>query len=97
MKAREIQLKRYSGKNIFSNAKMPQSALKETCILTPEARNILKSAFNRMGLSARAGTKILKIARTIADLENEEKIGVMHIAEAIQFRSLNKKYPHLFS
>ena len=97
IKAREVQLKRYSGKNIFSNAKMPQSALKEVCVLTPEARNILKNAFNRMGLSARAGSKILKVARTIADLNNEEKIGVMHIAEAIQFRSLNKKYPHLFS
>lgn len=97
IKAREVQLKRYSGKNIFSNAKMPQSALKEVCVLTPEARSILKNAFNRMGLSARAGSKILKVARTIADLNNEEKIGVMHIAEAIQFRSLNKKYPHLFS
>ena len=71
--------------------------LNNICILDNDAEIMLKRAFNAMGLSARGSSKILKIARTIADLEGENKIKSAHLAEALQFRNLSKKYPHLFS
>ena len=90
--ARKIQLERFKGKNISSNAKITPNLLQKTCILTKNAENLLKKAFENMGLSARAYSRILKVARTIADLAFSEEIKSSHIAEAIQYRSLDRKY-----
>ncbi|MBO5909823.1 MAG: YifB family Mg chelatase-like AAA ATPase [Clostridia bacterium] len=90
--AREIQNKRYEGKGITCNARLLPAMLSEFCIMTEDAEALLKSSFERLGLSARAYDRILKVARTVADLEGEESIGVSHIAQAIQFRSLDRKY-----
>lgn len=90
--ARKIQLERFKGHNISSNAKITPNLLHKTCILTKNAENLLKKAFENMGLSARAYTRILKVARTIADLNFSEEIKSSHIAEAIQYRSLDRKY-----
>lgn len=91
-KAREIQRKRFEGTDISCNAKMSPKVTKKFCVLTVEASNLLKLSFDKLGLSARAYDKILRIARTIADLEESEGIELSHIAEAIQFRSLDRKY-----
>jgi magnesium chelatase family protein len=91
-KARTIQNERFKGTNINCNANMTPRATREYCVLTQEADDMLKSSFESMGLSARAYDKILRIARTIADLEGSEQIEFMHIAEAIQYRSLDRKY-----
>ena len=91
-KARDIQLKRFKGQKIYSNSKMSPPLTKQHCHLDPEAETILKNAFENLSLSARAYDKILKVARTIADLDGEENIGVAHLAEAIQYRSLDQKY-----
>ncbi|MFR5875448.1 MAG: YifB family Mg chelatase-like AAA ATPase [Eubacterium sp.] len=91
-KARSIQNKRFKGTGITCNANMTPRATREYCILTDDANELLKSSFESMGLSARAYDKILRIARTIADLEASEKIEFIHIAEAIQYRSLDRKY-----
>lgn len=91
-RAREIQRKRFEGTDISCNAKMSPKVTKEFCILTEEASSLLKLSFDKLGLSARAYDKILRIARTIADLEESEGIELSHVAEAIQFRSLDRKY-----
>ncbi|MCD7872640.1 MAG: YifB family Mg chelatase-like AAA ATPase [Clostridiales bacterium] len=91
-KAREIQRKRFAGTDISCNAKMSPKVTKEYCVLSDEASDLLKSAFEKLGLSARAYDKILRIARTIADLEESENIETGHIAQAIQYRSLDRKY-----
>ena len=91
-KARCIQQERYKNKNIVCNSSIPAHILHKSCPMTESAKNILKSAFEKMGLSARGYDKILKIARTIADLEGSEVIDVQHIAEAVQYRSLDRKY-----
>lgn len=91
-KAREIQNKRFEGTGIPCNAKMSPRATREYCVLSNDADAMLKNSFEAMGLSARAYDKILRIARTIADLDNSEIIELPHIAEAIQYRSLDRKY-----
>lgn len=91
-KARQIQQERYRGTGISCNAKLTASMLKEYCRMTDEASEILKDAFDNLGMSARAYDRILKVARTIADLEGMEIIDLVHIAQAIQFRSLDRKY-----
>lgn len=85
--ARLIQRKRYEGTGILSNAGMGTKALNTYCALTPECEELMHSAFDRMGLTARSYDRILRVARTIADLEGEAEIGPMHIAEAIQYRT----------
>ncbi len=90
--AREIQLKRFKGTNITCNAKMTPSMTRQFCVLSDDAAKILESSFEKLGLSARAYDKILKVARTIADLDKSETIEKKHIFEAIQYRSLDRKF-----
>ncbi len=90
--ARAIQQRRFDGTGITSNARIPTSMLKAYCPLTEAANTLLKGAFERMGLSARAYDRLLKVARTIADLDGSDTIDTPHIAEAIQYRSLDRKY-----
>ena len=88
--ARAIQAARYCRSNIHSNAQMNNRFIKTYCSLGNTAANILEKAIDTLGLSARAFNRILKIARTIADLENAARIDVNHISEAIQYRSLDR-------
>lgn len=91
-KAREIQRKRFEGTGISYNAKMTPRATREFCKLTDDANAILKMSFESLGMSARAYDKILRIARTIADLAGSGFIESTHIAEALSYRSLDRKY-----
>lgn len=91
-KAREIQHERFKGTKITCNAKMDSAATKKYCYMSPNALMILKTAFDRLSLSARAYDKVLRIARTIADLDGEDEIDVKHITEAIQYRSLDRRF-----
>lgn len=90
--ARKIQLERYQEYHVFSNAELTSKLIDQFCKLDVKSKQILEMAFDRLGLSARAYHKILKVARTIADLEACEKIQEKHLAEAIQYRSLDRKY-----
>ena len=90
--ARKIQIERYKGYNIYYNSELNSQMLEKFCELDSKSKDILEKAFDRLKLSARAYGKILKVARTIADLEQKENIEYKHIAEAIQYRSLDKKY-----
>lgn len=94
--ARRIQYLRYKNFNIFSNAELTPYMIEKFCKLNDECKRILELAFNKLGLSARAYSRILKVARTIADLDGKESIGKIHLAEAIQYRSLDRKYGDKF-
>ena len=91
-KARELQLSRFKkSDNLFANAQMESQDLKSYCGLDSESSELLRTAMDKLGLSARAYDRILKVSRTIADLEKAEKINSGHISEAIQYRSLDRQ------
>jgi magnesium chelatase family protein len=90
--ARERQSARFSRENdIHSNAMMPPSMVKKICTINQAGRTLLKTAMEKLGLSARAYDRILKVSRTIADLNGNEDIKIEHLAEAIQYRSLDRE------
>ncbi len=92
IKAREVQLERFKERpEIYSNAMMPSQMVKEICQINEAGRTLLKTAMERLGLSARAYDRILKVSRTIADLADSKDIKIEHLAEAIQYRSLDRE------
>lgn len=90
--ARAVQSKRYAGTNITCNARITPALLHEVCSMTSAAEKILQLTFERIGLSGRAYDRILKISRTIADMDGAEVIDSKHIAQAVQYRGLDRKY-----
>lgn len=91
-KARNIQLERYKNYKIFSNSELSSAMINKFCKLDEKSNSLLKNAFEKLNLSARAYSRILKVARTIADLATSEHIEIEHITEAIQYRNLDRKY-----
>ena len=91
-RARKIQNERYKGTEITCNARLTPSLLRKYCVLSDEASKILKESFDKLGMSARTYDRILKVARTVADLAGSEIIDKPHIFTAIRFRSLDRKY-----
>ena len=93
IKAREIQARRFLvRKGLYSNADMETKEIKEFCQIDESGAELLKMAMNKLGLSARAYDRILKVARTIADLAGGESIRSEHLSEAIQYRSLDRNF-----
>lgn len=88
--ARAIQLKRFEGKGKYCNAQMSSGEIEQYCALDQRSEEMLMSVFGNLGMSARAYSRILKVSRTIADLDGSEDITSVHIAEAIQYRSLDR-------
>ena len=91
-KARDIQNERFKGTSITCNARITSDILHEVCPVTDEASKLLENVFDRLGLSARAYDRILKVARTVADMDGAKVIDKKHIAMAVQYRSLDRKY-----
>ena len=90
--ARQIQLERLKDTGIYCNAKMDNARVIENCRLDADGAALLEAVFKKLGLSARAYNRILKVSRTIADLDKSENIRPNHIAEAVQYRTLDRKY-----
>lgn len=90
--ARELQRKRFEGTGISCNARITSAFFHDVCVMSNEAEEVLRKAFDKLNLSARAYDRVLKVARTIADLEQSEIIEAQHILEAVQYRALDKKY-----
>lgn len=91
-KARDIQLKRYSGDGIRYNSQLTAPLMRKYCQMTDDAETLLHTAYDKLKLSARAYTRVIKVARTIADINDEERIQKQHILEAVQYRGLEQKY-----
>ena len=91
-RARNVQLERYKHNEIYSNAELTPKLIEKYCVLDSKCKTTLEKAFSKMGFSARAYGKILKVARTIADLDGSININQKHLLEAIQYRSLDKKF-----
>ena len=92
IKARERQCQRLAVEGIFSNAAMTPRLIRRYCRIDTESETMLERAMTRLGLSARAYDRILKVSRTIADLEDSDEINSAHVAEAVHYRSLDRTY-----
>ena len=92
--ARERQLRRFKGSDTIANARMNQTQLRKHCALEPALGDLLQQAMEKLSLSARAYHRILKVARTIADLAGAESIEAAHLLEAIQYRTLDREQIH---
>lgn len=92
VEVRRLQRERYRSLPILTNSEMTNREIKQYCALDKECESLLELAFHKLGLSARASYRILRVARTIADLEGSDAIKVSHLSEAIQYRSLDRKY-----
>jgi magnesium chelatase family protein len=88
--ARKIQLNRFKGMKLYSNAQMSNRHIKKFCQIDEASQKLLEMAIDKFGLSARAYTRILKVARTIADIEGKENIETAHLSESIQYRTLDR-------
>jgi magnesium chelatase family protein len=89
--ARTVQQRRFQKTRIHANAQMGTREIKRYCSVNDNAEKLLETAINKLGLSARAYSRVLKVGRTIADLAGAESIEASHIAEAIQYRSLDRR------
>jgi magnesium chelatase family protein len=92
IEARERQHRRFAGEKIFSNAAMTPRMIRAYCRIDSHSEKTLENAMRRLGLSARAYDRILKVSRTIADLEGVEAINANHVSEAVGYRSLDRTY-----
>ena len=92
LKAREIQARRFTAERQKVNGRMASRQIRTYCKLEPDAESLLKQAMDSLGLSARAHDKVLRVARTIADLDAVESINAGHIGEAINYRTLDRRY-----
>ncbi|MBR6922335.1 MAG: ATP-binding protein, partial [Clostridia bacterium] len=91
-KARAFSAERYRASGITCNAQMTSSQIRKYCNVSAEGKKILKAAFEKLGLSARGYDRILRVARTVADMDGSEQITDFHIAQAVSMRSLDRKY-----
>jgi magnesium chelatase family protein len=88
-----VQLDRFRGeKMVYANAQMPPKLIRKHCAISDEGETLLENAIARLGLSARAHDRVLKVARTIADLEASPSVEPRHLREAIQYRTLDRSY-----
>ena len=94
IRAREVQLTRFSAgrEKLFCNAQMPPQAIRKFCELSADCERLLERAMAQQGLSARAHDRILKVARTVSDLDGVQQLEPKHIAEAIQYRTLDRTF-----
>ena len=90
-RARSIQLERFKNDGIYANAHMKPRHLRKYCAIDDTCTTLMEAAMNRLGLSARAYNRVLKVARTIADIDGSGPISSEHISEAIQYRSLDRR------
>ena len=92
IRARRVQLERFHGEQIFANAQMTPRLIRKYCAIDSASKSLLENAITRLGLSARAYDRILKVSRTLADLEGKERIEPGHVSEAIQYRTLDRNF-----
>jgi magnesium chelatase family protein len=92
VRARRVQLERFASERIFCNAQMSPRLIRKYCAIDSESKGLLENAITRLGLSARAYDRILKVSRTLADIEGRQDIAPSNVSEAIQYRTLDRNY-----